>query len=64
MSNPLWLPKGSIRGLIALGITLAFIFDGVPMEVVTLVLGFYFGTRSSQVVVVDPGINLKESQNE
>jgi len=43
--NPLWLPRGSIRGLIALGITVAFIFDGVPMEIVTLVLGFYFGTR-------------------
>jgi len=46
--KPLWLPVGSIRALIALGITTAFLFDGVDTEVVLLVLGFYFGSRTAR----------------
>ncbi len=43
--QPLWLPEGSIRSIIALGISGAFIAGGVPIEIATLVLGFYFGQR-------------------
>lgn len=43
--QPLWLPEGSIRSIIALGIVAAFIVGVAPIEVATLVLGFYFGQR-------------------
>jgi len=43
--QPLWLPAGSIRSIIALGIVGAYIGGIVDIEVATLVLGFYFGTR-------------------
>ena len=47
-NKPLCLPVGSIRGLIALGITAAFVFDGVDTEIALLVLGFYFGNRGAK----------------
>ena len=46
-TSPLWLPEGSIRSILALGIVGAFVAGGAPIEVATLVLGFYFGSRVS-----------------
>jgi len=43
--QPLWLPKGSIRSILAIGITSAWIAGYAPVELSTLVLGFYFGQR-------------------
>lgn len=43
---PLWLPQGSVRSIIALAVVGAYIADLVPIEIATLVLGFYFGVRS------------------
>lgn len=43
--QPLWLPEGSIRSILALGIVGAFVAGVAPIEVATLVLGFYFGQR-------------------
>ncbi len=45
--QPLWLPEGSIRSLLALGVVGAFAAGVVPVELATLVLGFYFGQRGS-----------------
>ena len=44
--QPLYLPQGSVRSLLALGVVGAFIAGLVEIEVATLVLGFYFGVRS------------------
>ena len=46
--QPLWMPAGSVRSLVALAITGAFIFGMVPVEVATLVLGYYFATKIKQ----------------
>ena len=46
-STPLYLPEGSIRAVIALGLCGAFIAGAVDLEVALLVLGFYFGSRAS-----------------
>ncbi len=43
--KPLYLPQGSIRALLALGVVGAFVAGLVEIEVATLVLGFYFGVR-------------------
>ncbi len=45
--QPLWLPQGSVRSIIALGIVGAFVGGFVPIEITTLVLGFYFGQRGA-----------------
>lgn len=45
VSKPLWLPEGSVRALLALLVVGSFIAGLVPIEVATLVLGFYFGSR-------------------
>ena len=45
--QPLYLPQGSVRGILALGTVAAYIAGQVPIEVATLVLGFYFATRGS-----------------
>lgn len=49
---PLWMPQGSVRSLLAMLTTIAYIvsvmspvIDDVPLEVELLVLGFYFATR-------------------
>lgn len=50
-NEPLWLPAGSIRSLLALSIVGAYLgglFDN--LEVVTLVLGFYFADRASSSI--------------
>ena len=46
-NTPLWLPEGSIRAVVALGLVGAFIAGAVDLEVALLVLGFYFGSRAS-----------------
>ena len=43
--QPLWLPEGSVRSVLALLLVGGFIASLVPIEVVTLVLGFYFGVK-------------------
>ena len=45
--QPLWLPEGSVRSILALGVVGAFVAGLVNIEVATLVLGFYFGVRPS-----------------
>ena len=45
--QPLWLPQGSVRAVLALSVVAAFVASLVPIEVATLVLGFYFGVRPS-----------------
>ena len=47
LDHPLWLPKGSVRAILAIGLTVAFVFSLVPLEVAMLVLGFYFGSRGA-----------------
>ncbi len=43
--QPLYLPQGSIRSILALSVVGAFIVGQVPIEIATLILGFYFGVR-------------------
>ena len=44
--QPLYLPEGSVRALIALAVVTAFIVGALDqLEVVALVLGFYFGQK-------------------
>jgi len=45
--QPLWLPQGSVRSILALSLVGGFMAGYVPIEVVTLVLGFYFGVQQS-----------------
>ncbi len=45
--QPLYLPEGSVRALIALGVVGAFIGGYVDLEIAALVLGFYFGQKVS-----------------
>ena len=46
--HPLWLPEGSVRAVLALAVVGAFIAGALDaVEIVTLVLGFYFGTRAA-----------------
>lgn len=46
-NSPLYLPPGSVRSLLALAIAGAFIAGLIQIEVVTLVLGFYFADRAN-----------------
>ena len=48
-STPLWMPTGSVRSILALGIVAAFVAGLIEIEVATLVLGFYFGSRNGSV---------------
>lgn len=43
--HPLYLPEGSVRAILALTIVAAFVAGLVAIEVVLLVLGFYFGQK-------------------
>lgn len=51
--SPLWLPPGSVRSIIALALVAAFIValflaDVADIkDVVLVVIGFYFGSRTS-----------------
>lgn len=45
--QPLYLPKGSIRSILALIVTVAYFLDAVSDEVLLLVLGSYFVGRAA-----------------
>lgn len=45
--KPLWLPEGSIRALLSAFLVVAYAMGWVDIEVVTLVLGFYFVGRAN-----------------
>lgn len=49
--QPLWLPQGSVRSILALGVIGAFIAGLIDQEVALLVLGVYFGARISESTV-------------
>jgi len=51
--QPLWLPAGSVRAVIALFVTVVgfgylVASGGDVLPLITLVLGFYFGTKDTQ----------------
>lgn len=45
--QPLWLPKGSVRSILALGVTGAFIAGLIDVDIALLVLGSYFVGRAN-----------------
>jgi len=45
-TQPLWLPTGSVRALLAIVLTAAFIAGLVDRDVLLLVVGFYFAHRT------------------
>jgi len=48
-NQPLWLPKGSIRAILALGLVAAVIIGtggDVIQTLATAVISFYFGTKA------------------
>lgn len=44
--QPLWLPQGSVRAIIALGLVAAFVFGKIGPEIIAAVIGFYFGSKA------------------
>lgn len=46
--QPLWLPGGSVRALLAVFITVLVAADLVPIEAGFLVWGFYFAERAGK----------------
>lgn len=51
--QPLWLPAGSVRATLALFVTIVgfgylVASGGDVLPLITLVLGFYFGTKDTQ----------------
>lgn len=44
--QPLYLPEGSIRAVLALSAMGAFIAGLIPNDIAFLVLGFYFASRA------------------
>jgi hypothetical protein len=48
--QPLWLPAGSIRSVLAIGVVGAFVGGVIDADVALLVLGFYFGVRQEPTV--------------
>lgn len=52
-SEPLWLPAGSVRAVLALFVTVVgfgylVASGGDVLPLITLVLGFYFGTKDTR----------------
>lgn len=45
--QPLWLPKGSVRSILALAVTTAFILGLIETDIAMLVLGSYFVGRTA-----------------
>ncbi len=43
--QPLWIPAGSVRAILALMLAIGYLFNIVEEEILFLVLGFYFGQR-------------------
>lgn len=48
IDQPLFLPKGSVRSILALAVTGAYFVGLVSEEIILLVLGSYFVGRASQ----------------
>jgi hypothetical protein len=47
--QPLYLPQGSVRAILALGVAAAYVGGLIDnLEIVTLVFGFYFGQKVSE----------------
>ena len=46
VTQPLWLPAGSVRSILALSIVGAYVLGFADDRVALLVLGFYFGSRN------------------
>ncbi|RLI77982.1 hypothetical protein DRP05_08685 [Archaeoglobales archaeon] len=54
--KPLWMPRGSIRGLIALIFTVSVAYLGVNgsieadrmVEIIMVILAFYFGSKAGE----------------
>jgi len=61
VDEPLGLPRGSVRAgislLVTIGLLLAPLYPGVPVEkwfsvlsnIALIVIGFYFGTRANRI---------------
>ena len=57
-NNPLWLPPGSVRAIIALALTALVFYLAVigslqadkVLAILGVVVGFYFGTKVQKVV--------------
>lgn len=49
--QPLYLPAGSIRSLIAIALVGAYILGFIPNEVALVVIGFYFGQYTDHKTV-------------
>ncbi|AIY89897.1 hypothetical protein [Geoglobus acetivorans] len=49
-NQPLWMPQGSVRAIIALAIVIGYIVinRAVDKELVMFVLGFYFGSKMGE----------------
>lgn len=45
--QPLYLPEGSVRSILALGTVTAYILGQIDTDVALLVLGFYFASRTN-----------------
>lgn len=56
MKNPLWMPEGSVRAVIVLGVLgagIAFVAAGLAVpewmsSVIGLAVGYYFGARGGR----------------
>lgn len=51
--QPLWMPAGSVRSILALGVVGAFVAGLIEADVALVVLGFYFGSRTNETTTVD-----------
>lgn len=47
-SNPLWMPKGSVRAVIAIMLIAGYFYGVVDESIVMGVIGFYFGSRVTE----------------
>ena len=45
--SPLWLPPGSIRSVLAMAVVAGYFAGLVQVELVTMVLAFYFAARTA-----------------
>lgn len=47
-TQPLWLPPGSVRAVLALAVVGAYFVGAVSTDIALLVLGVYFGQRGAR----------------
>ena len=45
--EPLWMPKGSVRAIIALTVVAAYIAGLIDLELAGVVVAFYFAARTA-----------------